>query len=128
MEFLRPEGLLPVSAVAEWLGASVATVHKDINAGKLRCILFGSVRRIRPEDVEAYLQARSGSRPPAGEDWYTVADMIRATGLGRSQAYRLLTRGTVPFQVFAGARYIRREDIAALLRARKAPTTPVERR
>ena len=35
-EYLRPEGLLPVRAVAELLGLSVATVHNDINAGRLR--------------------------------------------------------------------------------------------
>ena len=46
-------------AVAERLGLSVATVHNDINAGKLPCVLFGSVRRVRPEDLEVYVQARS---------------------------------------------------------------------
>ncbi len=91
-------------------------VHKDINAGRLRCILFGSVRRVRPEDVEAYVQARIASRPPAGEDWYTIADLIRTTGLGRSRAYRLLARGIVPFQVFSGTRYVRSTDLPMLLR------------
>lgn len=63
-EFLRPEGLLPVRAVAQRLGLSAATVHNDINAGRLRCVLFGSVRRVRPADFEEYALVRS-SRPPA---------------------------------------------------------------
>jgi excisionase family DNA binding protein len=58
-EYLRPEDLLPVRVVAQRLGASVATVHNHINAGRLRYVLFGSVRRVRPEDFEAYLRVRA---------------------------------------------------------------------
>jgi excisionase family DNA binding protein len=116
-EFLRPENLLPVSAVAERLGVSMATVHAAINAGELRWVLFGSVRRVRPEDLEAFVQARSASRPPADEGWCTVADLVLATGYSRSKLYRLLERRGVPFQVFAGTRHFRSEDVAAFLRA-----------
>ena len=63
-EFLRPESLLSVRAVAERLGLSAATVYNDINAGRLRWVLFGSVRRVRPEDLEAYALARG--RPLSG--------------------------------------------------------------
>jgi excisionase family DNA binding protein len=118
-EFLRPEHLLPVSAVAERLGVSVATVHAAINAGKLRSVLFGSVRRVRPEALEAYVQWRGAARPPADEDWCTVVDLMRATGFSRSNAYRLLARGIVPFQVFAGTRYIRSQDAVVFLRTAK---------
>jgi excisionase family DNA binding protein len=118
-EFLRPEHLLPVSAVADRLGVSVATVHQAINAGELHWVLFGSVRRVRPEDLEAYIQSRSASRPPADEDWCTVADLVRATGFSRSKAYRLLERGVLPFQVFAGIRYVRNMDIGDFLRSDK---------
>jgi len=116
-EFLRPEGLLPVAAIAKRLGLSAATVHEAINAGKLRAVLFGSVRRVRPEDLEAYEQSLNASRPPADEDWCTVADLMRSAGISRSQAYRLLAHGAVPFRVFAGVRHVRREDIAAFLGA-----------
>ena len=118
-EFLRPENLLPVSAVAERLGVSVATVHAAINAGKLRWVLFGSVRRVRPEDLEAYVRSRTSSRPPADEAWCTVAVLIRDTGFSRSKAYRLLVGGIVPIQVFAGTRYIRSKDLGAFLQAGK---------
>jgi excisionase family DNA binding protein len=118
-EFLRPEHLLPVRAAAERLGVSVATVHAAINAGKLRWVLFGSVRRVRPEDLEAYIQSRNASRPPADEGWCTVADLMRATGFSRSKAYRLLQRGALPSQVFAGTRYIRRKDVDGFLRTNK---------
>jgi excisionase family DNA binding protein len=107
-EFLRPEGLLPVAAVAERLGLSASTVHEAINAGKLRAVLFGSVRRVRPEDLDAYVRPRSASRPPADEAWCTVADLMRLTGYSRAHAYRLLERRAVPFAVFAGTRYIRK--------------------
>jgi len=122
-EFLRPEGLLPVAAVAKRLGISAATVHEAINAGKLRSVLFGSVRRVRPGDLEEYVRSRSASRPPADEDWCTVAELMRATGLSRSQAYRLLARGSVPFQVFAGTRHVRRKDLDALVREAKTHLT-----
>ncbi len=115
-EFLRPEGLLPVAAVANRLGLSAATVHAAINAGKLCGVLFGSVRRVRPEDLVAYEQSLSASRPPADEDWCTVAELIRVAGCSRTHAYRLLERGTVPFQFFGGTRYVRRKDLAAFRR------------
>ncbi len=57
-EYLRPEGLLSVRAVAEYLGLSAATVHNDINAGRLLWVLFGSVRRVRREDFEGYARVR----------------------------------------------------------------------
>ncbi len=66
-DYLRPEALLPVRAVAQRLGLSAATVHNDVNAGKLRWVLFGSVRRVRLEDFEAYAKRRGlSSRPSAG--------------------------------------------------------------
>jgi len=123
-EFLRPEGLLPVAAVAKRLGLSAATVHGAINAGKLRSVLFGSVRRVRPEDLEAYEQARSASRPPADEDWCTVADLMHVARVSRSQAYRLLASGIVPFRVFAGVWRIRRDDIAAFVGPAEAGSSP----
>lgn len=110
---------LPVSAVAERLDVSVSTVHQAINSGELRWVLFGSVRRVRPGDLEAYVQSRSASRPPADEDWRTVVDLISATGFSRSKAYKLLARGIVPFQVFAGTRYIRNKDLSAFLATTK---------
>jgi excisionase family DNA binding protein len=118
-EFLRPENLLPVSAVAERLGVSESTVHAAINAGELRWVLFGSVRRVRPEDLEAYVQSRSAARPPSDEDWCTVPDLVRATGISRSKVYRLLARGILPFQVFAGTRCIRSKDVGDFLRTIK---------
>ncbi len=118
-EFLQPEGLLPVAAVAKRLGVSASTVHAAINAGKLRAALFGSVRRVRPEDLDAYVRSRGAPRPPADEDWCTVADLIHATGLSRSQAYRLLARGSVPFRSFGGTRYIRSGDLSLALRTIK---------
>jgi excisionase family DNA binding protein len=63
-EFLRPEDLLPVALAAQFLGVSASTVHNAINAGKLRCRLFGTVRRVRQEDLEAYALARG--RPSTG--------------------------------------------------------------
>ena len=114
-EFLRPEFLLPVTAVARRLGVCVATVHNAINQGKLRCHLFGAARRVKPEDLETYINAQSTLKPPAGEDWCTVGDLMRAAEVSRAQAYRLLERGEVPFQVFATVRYIRRVDIEAFV-------------
>jgi excisionase family DNA binding protein len=112
---------LPVSTVAKQLGVSVQTVHAAINAGELRWVLFGSVRRVRPEDLEAYILSRKASRPPAGEVWFTVAGLTRTTGFSRSKAYRVLARSALPFQVFAGTRYYQSEDVATFLRAGKNP-------
>ncbi len=112
-EFLRPEGLLSVAAVAKRLGLSAATVYEAINGGKLRSVLFGSVRRVRPEDLAVYWHSLSASRPPSGDDWFTVADLVRAAGCSRAHAYRLIERGAVPFQIFGGTRYVRRSDLIA---------------
>jgi predicted DNA-binding transcriptional regulator AlpA len=69
--------------------------------------------------MEAYVQSRSASRPPADEDWCTVADLMSATGFSRSKAYRMLERGILPFKVFAGTRFIRSEDVGVLLQGNK---------
>jgi hypothetical protein len=74
------------------------------------------VRRVRPEDLEAYTQSLISSRPPTDEDWCTVADLIRAVGCSRAHAYRLIERRAVPFAVFGGTRYIRKTDLGDVLR------------
>ena len=58
------------------------------------------------EDVRSPATGRTVSESGSGE-------------VSRSQAYRLIERGVVPFQVFAGVRYIRGEDIAAFARHRQ---------
>jgi excisionase family DNA binding protein len=125
-EFLRPEDLLAVSAAAQLLGVSTATIHNAINGGKLRCHLFGAARRVRPEDLEEYARARMDARPPPVEDWRTVRDLMRAAEVSRSEAYRLRKQGVVSFTVFAGLRYIRGEDVAAFARNRKT-ASPLSR-
>jgi len=71
---LRSDLLLPVSSVAQRLGVSVATVHKAINEGRLRCHLLGCSRRISPGDLEGYIRAQAAREPPTDEDWRTVKD------------------------------------------------------
>jgi hypothetical protein len=44
---------------------------------------------------------------------------MRATGISRSRAYRLLARGILLFNVFAGTRYIRSKDIGDFIRSAK---------
>jgi excisionase family DNA binding protein len=117
-DLVRSDYLLPVSSVAQRLGVSVATVHKAINEGRLRCHLLGCVRRISPEDLDGYIRGQAARQPPTDEDWRTVKDLMQAAAVSRSQAYRLLERGLVPFKVFAGVRYIRNEDIAAVAQSR----------
>lgn len=117
-EFLRPELLLTVAEVAERLGVSLATVHNKISAGKLRAHLFGNQRRVRPEDLEAYLEAAEAERPPAGEDWRTVRDLTHAANVGRAVVYRLIRRGSLPARTFGGVRYVRGEDFDAFVRSR----------
>jgi hypothetical protein len=73
---------------------SAATVHEAVNAGKLRSVLFGSVRRVRPEDLEAYEQSLQASRPPPDENWCTVAE--------RRQSLLLLGRECLPCRRSAG--------------------------
>jgi hypothetical protein len=69
------------------------------------------VRRVRPEDLKAYEQSLNASRPPADEDWRTVAELKRVARCSRAHAYRLLERGIVPFRLFGRTRYVRRRDI-----------------
>jgi excisionase family DNA binding protein len=117
-EFLRPELLLTAAEVAERLGVSLATVHNKIGAGMLRAHLFGNQRRVRPEDLDAYLEARQAERPPQGENWRTVRDLMRAANVSRAVVYRLIRRGSLPARTFCGIQYIRREDFEEFLRSR----------
>ena len=78
-----------MSAVARYLGFGVNTVYRAINKGKLRCHIFGSERRVRPEDFEAFARVRTDEKPPPREDWRTVTYSMRAAGVSRAHAYRL---------------------------------------
>ena len=53
--------------------------------------------------------------------------LMQSAAVSRSQAYRMLQRGLEPFKVFAGVRYIRGEDIAAVAQNRIA-SSPGPRR
>jgi excisionase family DNA binding protein len=116
--FLRPEDLLTVAEVAERLGVTTSSVHNLINAGKLRCLRFGNARRVRPEDLEAHCDARAGARPPAGEDWRTVNDLVRLASVSRSLVYRLIKRGELPAKQFGMVYYVRGESFVDLVRSR----------
>jgi len=70
----------------------------------------------------AYEQSLSASRPPPDEDWFTVAELIRAAGCSRTHAYGLLARGIVPFRVFSGIRYVHSKDLATLRSRRATPS------
>ena len=74
--------------------------------------------RIHPEDLEAYLVAREAERPPAGEGWHTVRDLMRAANVSRAVVYRLIRRGSLPARTFGGLHYVRGEDFKAFLRSR----------
>jgi hypothetical protein len=81
-EFLRPEDLLPVTAAAALLGVSIASPQRD-QRRKVAVPLFGTACQVRPEDLEAYALAPAAERPPVGEDWRTVRDLMRAAKLDR---------------------------------------------
>jgi len=108
--------------VAERLGVSTCTVHNLVNAGKLQFRRFGNARRVRPEDLEAHCEARAADRPPAGEDWRTVNDLVRAASVSRSLLYRLIKRGVLPAKTFGIIHYLRGEDFAEFVRRRGTKT------
>jgi excisionase family DNA binding protein len=117
-EFLRPEDLLTVAEVAERLGVTTSTVHNLINAGKLKFHRFGNARRVRPAALEALCEAMAAGRPPAGEDWRTVKEIVRSADISRSLVYRLIRRGVLPAMMFGSAHYVRGEDLARFMRSR----------
>jgi excisionase family DNA binding protein len=49
--------MLSTDAAAELLGVRARTVRNLIDAGDLRAYRVGRVIKVRPEDLEAYLQA-----------------------------------------------------------------------
>lgn len=55
---------LPIAVVAEALSVAIRTVERRIEAGDLKAIRVGSVRRVLASSLEAYI-ARGGSPPRA---------------------------------------------------------------
>jgi excisionase family DNA binding protein len=69
------EKLLTVPEVAEILQVSPSTVYRRIKSGELPCIKLGHRQvRIKPEDLEAYIEAhrvvgKQAESQPEGEKW-----------------------------------------------------------
>lgn len=51
----RP-ALLPIKDVARLLSVSLSFVYKLIEQGILPCVRLGAARRVRPSDLEAYIE------------------------------------------------------------------------
>ncbi len=51
-----PERLLKATDVAEILNISRAFAYQLINRGELRSITIGTARRVRPSDLESFIQ------------------------------------------------------------------------
>lgn len=49
--------LLPAEAAARYLGVSRWTIYRLIDRGELKAYTVGSQIRIRPDDIDAYLDA-----------------------------------------------------------------------
>lgn len=54
---MNQDQLLKVTDVAERLSVSVTTVRRLIDKGKLQTVRIGRSVRIRPEDLEAYIES-----------------------------------------------------------------------
>jgi len=49
--------LLNASQVAEILNISLAMAYRIMQRGKLRCVRIGTAVRVRPEDLQSFIQA-----------------------------------------------------------------------
>ncbi len=59
-------GLLKVPQVAKMLGVSEVTVWRLVGRGELDSLIVGArSRRVRPDEVEAYIKRRSNSQQGA---------------------------------------------------------------
>jgi excisionase family DNA binding protein len=54
----KRQSLLTVEELAGLLSCSVKTIYKQIKAGRLPAIRFGSCVRLDPADVTAWIRAR----------------------------------------------------------------------
>ena len=52
----QDDRLLKIADVAKRLAVSVTTVRRLIAAGKLQTVRIGRALRIRPDDLEAYIE------------------------------------------------------------------------
>ena len=65
--------LLDLTSTAAQLGVSARTVERLVAAGVLPSVLVGCRRRVRPEDLQAYIVVQRGARPVQTEDATTPA-------------------------------------------------------
>lgn len=118
-------GTLDVAAVAGQLRIAKQTVYKLIRDGHLGCVREGRRIRVRPQDVETYLDAarlkpgqlahldpNRGRRRAVGgklgspELAFPTAGTDCATRVGTSSSRRQLQDGSVPRRPLAGARLV----------------------
>lgn len=53
----EPERLLTVREVADRLGISLSSAYRIANSGSLRVRRISGARRVRPEDLEQFIEA-----------------------------------------------------------------------
>ena len=49
---------LDANGIAEWLGVNVTTIYREIERGKLVAYKIGKAFKVKPEDLDAYLESK----------------------------------------------------------------------
>ena len=62
-DFDPPEKLLKASEVAGLLNISRAFAYQLMNKGELRTVAIGAIRRVRPEDLERFIEKNIQTSP-----------------------------------------------------------------
>ena len=56
-DYKQIPSLLKVREVAQILGLGLSTIYQFISRGELPCVRFGRAVRVRPEDLEGFIEA-----------------------------------------------------------------------
>ena len=59
---------LTIQDVADRMGVEYKTVYRLVTSGKLPSFRVGRVYRIRPQDLDAYIESQLGGRPTAAAE------------------------------------------------------------
>lgn len=59
---MNQDQLLTLSQVADRLQVSMSTLHRRIKAGELPTVRIGRSLRVRPEDLEAYIEKHTETK------------------------------------------------------------------
>ena len=110
-----PEGLMTVEQVAAYLQLNKLTIYKFIRSGNLPAVRLGRSFRVRPSDVDEFLEAHKVGRMRAGRPQPVDRPLARGDAMPRTEKRRWEREPTLAHETGGATEEERRRSREAMI-------------